>query len=472
MSMDSRRTGSSRRPGRRYLRTVPLAGALAFAAALTAVPAGASTHASARQPSDRVGRTPRAVGARRVGALAPSAHLQVDISLLPRDPAALSEFATAVSTPGNALYRHFIGLKAFVARFGPTAAAISAVESVLRADGLRPGAITANHLIIPVSATASAFGTAFKTGFDLYRMPAGRTAYANAAPPYLGAAARYVEGVIGLNNLYLPHRLGIVAATRSHVARPKAAVSPCSAASSAGSTYSAYTSNEIDSAYNFTGLDNAGDTGAGTTVAIFELEPNIHSDITAFESCYGISTAVELHRRGRWSDRHRTGIRPGGRRDRARHREHHRRRAGRDRRRVPGAELQHRTDRQLHRDRRELGGQGRLDLLGRVRVGVRQLAHLGGEARSSSRARRAGQSIFAAAGDDGSNDCDSTSGQLAVDDPASQPYVTGVGGTTSTSTSRAPTRRCGTTAGRTARAVAGSRRRMRCPRTSPARPAR
>ena len=77
-------------------------------------------------------RRPRPVGA-------PTGRL----SLLPRDPAALSEFATAVSTPGNALYRHFIGLKAFVARFGPTAAAISAVESVLRADGLRPGAITA-----------------------------------------------------------------------------------------------------------------------------------------------------------------------------------------------------------------------------------------------------------------------------------------------------------------------------------------
>ncbi|HYT40499.1 MAG TPA: S53 family peptidase, partial [Acidimicrobiia bacterium] len=47
-----------------------------------------------------------------------------------------------------------------------------------------------------------------------------------------------------------------------------------------------------------------------------------------------------------------------------------------------------------------------------------------------------GQSIFAASGDDGSADCYGIDGTttLAVDDPASQPFVTGVGGTTLSST--------------------------------------
>src|SRR6202044_2126270 len=55
-----------------------------------------------------------------------------------------------------------------------------------------------------------------------------------------------------------------------------------------------------------------------------------------------------------------------------------------------------------------------------------------------------GQTVIAAAGDEGSEDCSdgsiSSNGQndqLAVDDPASQPLVTGVGGTTLT---LAPTR--------------------------------
>ena len=45
-----------------------------------------------------------------------------------------------------------------------------------------------------------------------------------------------------------------------------------------------------------------------------------------------------------------------------------------------------------------------------------------------------GQSIVAADGDDGAQDCDTpkhpNAKRLAVDDPASQPFVTGVGGTT------------------------------------------
>ena len=46
-----------------------------------------------------------------------------------------------------------------------------------------------------------------------------------------------------------------------------------------------------------------------------------------------------------------------------------------------------------------------------------------------------GQSIFAASGDFGSNDCGNTTPTTpSVDDPASQPYVTGVGGTTLTTT--------------------------------------
>jgi hypothetical protein len=53
-----------------------------------------------------------------------------------------------------------------------------------------------------------------------------------------------------------------------------------------------------------------------------------------------------------------------------------------------------------------------------------------------------GQSVFAAAGDSGSNDCSAgaTPAQpvLAVDDPASQPFVIGVGGTSLTAVSQPP----------------------------------
>jgi subtilase family serine protease len=49
-----------------------------------------------------------------------------------------------------------------------------------------------------------------------------------------------------------------------------------------------------------------------------------------------------------------------------------------------------------------------------------------------------GQSMYAAAGDNGSNDDPNNSGLVQVDDPAEQPFVTGVGGTTLSGTVGAP----------------------------------
>src|SRR5205807_4762304 len=54
-----------------------------------------------------------------------------------------------------------------------------------------------------------------------------------------------------------------------------------------------------------------------------------------------------------------------------------------------------------------------------------------------------GQTIVSAGGDDGSEDCNNQTvlpdPQLAVDDPSSQPFITGVGGTTLTSLGPRPT---------------------------------
>ncbi|MDQ6606096.1 MAG: S53 family peptidase, partial [Actinomycetota bacterium] len=74
---------------------------------------------------------------------------------------------------------------------------------------------------------------------------------------------------------------------------PRAATggpAPCSTAVNAAS--GAYTADQIASAYDFTGLYGAGDLGAGQTVGLYELEPNLKSDISAYQSCYQTSALV------------------------------------------------------------------------------------------------------------------------------------------------------------------------------------
>ena len=49
---------------------------------------------------------------------------------------------------------------------------------------------------------------------------------------------------------------------------------------------------QIASAYGFPALYRAGDQGAGQTVALYELEPNLTSDIAAYQACYGTGASV------------------------------------------------------------------------------------------------------------------------------------------------------------------------------------
>ena len=131
---------------------------------------GTSAATSSLQP-ERVGRVSLPVGARRPGPLATSTTTSHRRRVTPARPAALAAYATDVSTPGSRDYRNFLARGQFASRFGPTAAAIAAVENQLRTEGLRPGNISSNHLIIPITATTGVFAKSFKTGFETYEIP-------------------------------------------------------------------------------------------------------------------------------------------------------------------------------------------------------------------------------------------------------------------------------------------------------------
>src|SRR5581483_6792023 len=53
-----------------------------------------------------------------IGALPAGTPIRVTVALKSRDPAALSAFASAVSTPGSDLYRQYLSVSQFARRFG------------------------------------------------------------------------------------------------------------------------------------------------------------------------------------------------------------------------------------------------------------------------------------------------------------------------------------------------------------------
>jgi hypothetical protein len=386
--------------------------------------------ASAAAPREvRVGRVlPVPSGAAVLGGLAASTPINTTVVLKPRDPAALQAYATAVSTPGSSVYHQYLSVAEFRQRFGPTDSQIAAVVASLRAHGLTPGAVARNGLSIPVHANARGLSRGFAISLRRLKLASGRAAFAPDQAPQLDASvAGLVQSVLGLDNLAVAHPLAV------HAARPQARAvphvvtggpQPCAGASATGF----YTADQLASAYRFSGLYGAGDLGAGQTVAVFELEGSFPSDVATDESCYGIPTPVSY-----------TKV-DGG---------------------PPPPNF-------LNGDGLEtaLDVETVLNLAPRSNVIVYQgpgpnsfvgiydtynaiisqnvarvittswggcEAQVGSPGAGSENvlfqeAAVQGQSIFAASGDSGSTDCPN-SNTLAVEDPASQPFVTGVGGT-------------------------------------------
>ena len=271
---------------------LPIVLVLCFAGAVSAASSGRV----------RVGSSaPVPPGTQTVGRTAASTELHLTVALNPQP--GVTAYATGVSTPGSPLYGHFLSVWQFARRFGATPIAVAAVISTLRAEGLSVGEVSANQLMIPVAGTAGEISKAFSISFAQVRLPSGRIAYANEQAPALPSTiASYVQGVVGLSDvardeptsLRRPNpalRLGVA---RGRRLRPRVATGgpqPCSSAV-AGQAYGGLTADEVASAYQFSGLYGAGARGAGQTIALYELEPYNPSDIAAYQSCY--HTAVPI----------------------------------------------------------------------------------------------------------------------------------------------------------------------------------
>jgi subtilase family serine protease len=435
--------------------------AAAVAGALSVLPASASASAQ----TVRVGVVKHSALVRRAPAVSPALRLHIQVALRPRSTTSLAAYAQAVTTPGDPAYRRFLTPQQFRSRFGANAASVSRVRAALRARGLDPGPTSAGGLSIPVTATAAALERAFS--ISLRRIVRGRraTVASTAAPAFAAAVAGAVESVVGLDTTAARHPQ-LVRPTRSDVrhaaARPRVATGgpqPCAAARAGAATESAYTDDEIASAYGFSGLYAAGDTGAGTTIALYELEPDDPSDIAAFQACYGTHTSVSYV-----SVDGGAGQGAGGGE------------AALDIENTiglaPGANV---VVYQGPNSNSGAPGSGPYDtfssIINQDRAQVVSVSW--GECESALGASDAaaentlfeqatieGQSIVSAAGDSGAQDCDIpgevSNTKLEVDDPASQRYVTGVGGTSLTALGPPPTETVWNNAGTPTGGVASS----------------
>ncbi|HUZ42996.1 MAG TPA: S53 family peptidase [Acidimicrobiales bacterium] len=352
-------------------------------------------------------------GSVRVGRLPESSQLRLSVLIPSQDPGGLAALADAVSQPGGRERGAYLSESQFAERFGGDPAVISALRSRLRAEGLAVTDVTADHLSLTVHGPAGAVERAF--GVSLVRQRVGgRTFFANTSPATIPAGA---AGVLGLDTVALAGT-----ATTSLRAAQNSSACPVSGSGSA------YLPSQIAQAYGLDSLYANGFSGAGQTIASFELADYSDADVSLYTSCFG------------GSDANVSRVLTDG-----------------------GASIGSGTSEATADVENLLGlapdlhilvyeapdsAQGIYDnyaaIISQDRAQVLATswgqcepfttpAMEAGENTLFQEAAVQGQTVVAASGDSGSEDCYQAGvdpdPELAVDDPASQPYVTGVGGT-------------------------------------------
>ncbi|SEK66843.1 protease pro-enzyme activation domain-containing protein [Streptacidiphilus jiangxiensis] len=442
--------------GRVALISAGLAAALCATSPLaSAAPLAGGSGAGADTSPQRIGSTVRVpVGAHTTGTTAPSTELRLSVSLKPRDPAALTAFVDAVSTQGNPLYHHFLATGQFAEKFGPTRQTIAAVESALRQAGLKPGQVSENGLSIPITATAAQAAKAFDTGFRNVTLANGKHGYVATTAPALPAdVASQVSAIVGLNKVSTytshikvnHHNVAVGGTTRTaHAVTPHATGGPtlCSdiaqglADNSWTDANNYYSPQSLASAYN---MPHTATTGQGQTIAVFEMENVDTQSLAQYQACVGTSTPISYTKVDGGPtitpDNSKYGIEslldiedliglvPGA--------------SIRD---YEAPEPQFATDTNMLDTYQRIVNDNAAQVISiswgqcETNLNPSDTSLLTAERNIFQQAAAQGQSVVAAAGDSGSSDCYSpatgnTDTRFAVDDPASQPYVTGVGGT-------------------------------------------
>ena len=345
-----------------------------------------------------------------------------DVTLHQEHASVLATFIASLSDPSSSNYHHFLTTATFAQRFGASRATVDAVRQYFAGYGLRVGALSAGRIVLHVSGSTTDIARAFDAPVVTVRRGDGVLVPQLRAPATVPVSlARDVTAVAGLSALRPTNSSAPMA--RASTGAPTTCPSAGSSTSNSANALGGFTLQQQAELYGLTGPWASAHTGAGQTIAVYELGAYNPSDLTTYFSCYGLTPAI-------------TNVNVDG-----------------------GPPPGYTSEATL--DIEEAGGlapgasivvyQGPNTNLGPTDT-YQQIADdntasvvstswgtcesdpngaPNAEQPIFAQMAAQGQTVFSAAGDNGSSDCSGVvNNQLAVDDPSSQPFVTGVGGLT------------------------------------------
>ncbi|HBE26631.1 MAG TPA: hypothetical protein DDW33_13195 [Ktedonobacter sp.] len=267
---------------------------------LTGRNAYATTAARQFTPTDVGGLPPLLNVSTLLGNDQANRTMQLSVNLALRNQDQLNALLHDLYDPSSPAYHQFLSVADFAQRFGPTIDQQQAVEDYLTRHGFTITQTYPNHLVIDFSGPEALAEQTFGVTIKDYRSPLGRHFFANANVPTLPAyLANFVSFIGGLDNANQFYHPPITSPNGNLTHNPNAGANcPSAGVSSGGSggggifgglggSQVSYIPNQFAKAYNYDGLHSAGLQGAGQTVGVFELDGYSQSDVQTYTQCFG-----------------------------------------------------------------------------------------------------------------------------------------------------------------------------------------
>jgi kumamolisin len=209
----------------------------------------------------------------RLGPLPSNYPLDIALVLRGQRSTDLDETLAGINDPHSPLFHHFLTPDQFSRRFGPTASAWGQVIQVLRAAGMRTEGADSPGSLLAAHGTAATVERLFGVRLYRYRSVHGEVYYSADALPHIPAAiSADVSGVLGLDS-------------RSHLQTRRLMRSRTADTPAAGGLEPA----DLARAYNFASLQSSGLLGTNETVGLAEIDAFSSTDVIDYDRTFALN---------------------------------------------------------------------------------------------------------------------------------------------------------------------------------------
>ncbi len=225
--------------------------------------------------------------AHMVGPADAQQQLNLSVGLQLRNQSDLASLLSDLNNPRSSRYHQYLTPQEFAAQYGPTTDQVQQVKDYLQQQGLTVTNVASNGLLIDATASVAQAEAAFRVTINNYMLGANAF-FANATPPIIpGSLSSIIASIGGLDNSVKMHPLYHLSGPSHSKSKP---VFKAHALSSPHAAQSGFGPTDLNGAYDGNPLQASGLQGSGQTVAVFELDGYQSSDISAYLQNYNLGS--------------------------------------------------------------------------------------------------------------------------------------------------------------------------------------